>query len=326
MPKSDNQKLKTLYILDILTQYTDAEHGVTMPEIIKKLEDLGVSAERKSIYNDIFLLREYYGADIETVRTGGGTEYRLMSRTFELPELKLLVDAVEASKFITRKKSDQLVSKLRTLAGKHASELLKGQVVVADRIKTMNESIYYNVDAVNEAIHTGKQLAFLYFEWLPDGSKRLRRDGAEYVVNPCTLCWDDENYYLIAVEDGILKHYRVDKMQSIRILDKPVVRSEAYDNFDAASYSKTVFGMYGGIEQMLTLRCTQSLVGAVFDRFGHLPLRKNEDGFEFTVKLRVSPQFFGWLSGFAGDISIVSPQSVKDEYVEYLNGILLKNK
>ena len=115
-------------------------------------------------------------------------------------------------------------------------------------------------------------------------------------------------------------------MQSIRILDKSVVRSEAYDNFDAASYSKTVFGMYGGIEQMLTLRCTQSLVGAVFDRFGHLPLRKNEDGFEFTVKLRVSPQFFGWLSGFAGDIRIASPQSVQDEYTEYLNGILLKNK
>lgn len=323
MPKSENQKLKILYVLDILTRLTDAEHGISMSGIIAELESLGIAAERKSVYNDIFLLREHYGADIEMRKTSGTPEYFLMSRTFELPELKLLVDAVEASRFITRKKSTQLIKKLKSLAGERASSLLHGQVLVTDRIKTMNESIYYNVDTVNEAINRDRMLSFRYFEWMPSGEKRLRRNGEFYTVSPCALCWDNENYYLIAVENDTLKHYRVDKMVSISLVDKKRVRSKAFEEFDAAAYTHSVFGMYGGEEQTVTLRCSNLIAGAVIDRFGTgVMLMPDNDSFNVTLDVRISPQFFAWLAGFGDNIQVMYPQSVREQYKNYISDIL----
>lgn len=323
LPKSENQKLKILYVLDILTRFTDEEHGISMSEIISRLGMLGIVAERKSVYNDIFLLREYYGADIEMRRTSGTTEYFLLSRVFELPELKLLVDAVGASRFITQKKSIRLINKLKSLAGGHADSLLHGQVVVTDRIKTMNESVYYNVDTVNEAINRDRMLSFRYFEWLPSGEKRLRRGGEYYKVSPCALCWDNENYYLIAVEQQTLKHYRVDKMVSISCLEEKRVRSEAFENFNAADYTSGVFGMYGGDKQTVTLHCSNSIAGAVIDRFGSgIMLRQDNDGFNVTLDLCVSPQFFAWLAGFGSDIQVTHPPKVRERYKNYISDIL----
>ncbi len=319
MAKSENQKLKILYLLDILKTYTDAEKGITMQQIISRLSDFGITCERKSIYNDIFLLREIYGADIECFKNGKVTEYCLVSRDFELPELKLLVDAVSASKFITHRKSDQLIKKIENLTSKRLAKNLHSQVFVTNRIKTMNETIYYNVDAVNEAIADGKKIAFKYFEWVPSGEKRLRRDGENYIVSPCALCWDDENYYLVALENGVIKHYRVDKMQGIVCLDE---KREVAENFDAAVYSKSLFGMYGGRREKVTLKCDNSIVGAVFDRFGKdIMTIPDKNSFSTTVDVVISPQFFAWVSGFGKSIHITSPESVVSEFKNHIREI-----
>lgn len=319
MSKSENQKLKILYLLDILKRYSDLENGITMQQIIQKLEAYGIACERKSIYNDIYLLRDVYGVDIELRKNGKTTEYYVGSREFELSELKLLVDAVSASKFITHKKSSQLIRKLESLASESEAKKLSSSVYVSGRIKTMNETIYINVDAINEAISEGKKISFRYFEWTPKGEKKLRRNGERYKVSPCALCWEDENYYLVGVEEGVTKHYRVDKMQGIEILDE---KRDACALFDAADYTNSVFGMFGGREETVTLHCGNSICGAVIDRFGKdIMMIPDGDGFNITRKIKISPQFFAWVCGFGKDIRITHPKTVVDEFKNHIKSI-----
>lgn len=313
-----SKKLRPLYLYDFLQSSTDENCGVTMSEIIDYLYSLNITAERKAIYDDIMLLTEYYNADIMNVRNGKRSEYRLMSRKFQLAELRLLVDAVQSSKFITAKKSDSLIKKLKTLAGPTDAETISGQVVVTGRIKSMEETIYYNVDKINLAISKNRQISFNYFEWTPEKQKRLKRDGKKYVVSPLSLCWDDENYYLIADENGTIKHFRVDKTNNIVICDQ--LRQNT--NFDSGSYTNRVFGMFGGEECDVTLECDNSLAGAVIDRFGkNIIIVPHNNTFTFTVTVRISPQFFGWLCGFGDKIKILSPKSVKDEFLATVNSI-----
>lgn len=320
MARSSNQKLKILYILDYLAGHTDDTVGVTLSEIISHLGSLGISAERKTIYEDIALLTDVYGADILPVRNGSRHEYRLVSRDFETAELRLLVDAVQSSRFITRKKSDALIQKLKTLAGPAAASTLTGQVVVSGRIKSMNETIFYNVDLINTAIAANKMITFCYFVWTPQKKKQMRRGGARYCVSPLSLCWSDENYYLIADEDGTVKHFRVDKMDSIGISDLP--RAIPCD-FDAENYGGKVFGMFGGEEQTVTFRAKNHLAGAIIDRFGKdTMLIPDGDEFTFTVKVRISPQFYGYVCGFGADITILSPKSVADAFCGTVTDIL----
>ncbi|MBQ8606236.1 MAG: WYL domain-containing protein [Clostridia bacterium] len=319
MAKSENQKLKILYLLDILYSNTDLEKGITMSEILQKLERLGIRCERKSVYNDIFLLREDYGVDIELRKNGKTSEYYVGSREFELSELRLLVDAVSASKFITLKKSSQLIKKLESLTSENQARSLRSQVHVSGRIKTMNETIYISVDAINEAINKGRKISFKYFEWTPKGDKKLRRDGALYTVSPCMLCWEDENYYLVAAQDDVIKHYRVDKMQDISVLGEKRTVPEA---FDPESYTSAVFGMYGGREETVTLHCHNSICGAVIDRFGKdIMMLPDADGFSITQKIRISPQFFAWLCGFGKNIRITHPESVISEFKKHIGEI-----
>jgi len=320
MPKSSYQKLKILYIYDFLQKHTDEKVGVTVAEIIDHLAAHGIAAERKSIYDDVMALVDY-GADIIQERNGSRHEYRLASREFEDAEVRLLVDAVQSSKFITQKKSGALISKLKSLVGPTESKSLLGQVLVFGRIKSMEETIYYNVDAINGAITADRQIGFNYFEWTEKKQKRLRRDGKTYVVSPEALCWDNQNYYLIAGEDGVLKHFRVDKMQSIRMLDK---KRELSPDFDKAKYTSSVFGMYGGLSCQVTLLIKNSLAGAFIDRFGKdvIMVPHGDDSFSATVSVQISPQFFGWLCGFGADIKILSPQDVADKYKSTLSEIV----
>ena len=321
MPKSCNQKLRIMYVLDILRRHTDNEHGITMHGITKELCSYGITAERKTIYDDIALLRDVYGADIETIRAGGESEYRLLSREFELPELKLLVDAVQSSKFITRKKSDELIRKLESLTSRYEAQALQGQVYVHNRIKTMNETIYYNVDAVNEGIVRNRRISFHYFEWTPERRKKLRRNGALYTVSPLALGWDNENYYLVAFDgnERRIKHYRVDKMLDISCTDELRESAQELYGFDAAVYSRKVFGMFGGREEKVTLLCDNSVAGAVIDRFGQdIMTIPDGDSFTFTAAVQVSPQFFAWLCGLGNKIKIESPESVRQEFKEYI--------
>ena len=299
MAKSPNQKLKLLYLYQILLQRTDEEHPITVPQLIGELDLRGIRAERKSVYDDLEALR-LFGLDVQS-RKGRSPGWFVGRREFELPELKLLVDAVQASRFITESKSRSLIKKLESLVSVHDARQLQRQVLIAGRVKTMNESIYYNIDKLHSAIGEGKQIRFQYFQWTVEKKEALRRDGGWYCVSPWHLRWDDENYYLIAydAEADRVKHYRVDKMKRITLLEAPRLGQERMARFDPAVYTRRLFGMYGGQPVRVT-------------RFGKEVPVLPVDGahFQAFVDVAVSPQFLGWVAGLGGGLRIVSPEPV----------------
>ena len=317
MAKGPNQKLKLLYLMKILLERTDEDHTITLPEMLEALEGYGVAAERKSVYGDLEALR-LYGLDVER----RGHNYFVANRVFELPELKLLVDAVQSSRFITQRKSEELIKKLESFSSIYEAQLMQRQVYVANRIKTMNESIYYNVDKLHGAISAGVKITYRYFEWTVNFSggarleKRYRHEGARYRISPWALCWDDENYYMIGydTEAGGIRHYRVDKMEDIALIEERRDGQEQFEKFDMAVYSRKVFGMFGGREETVRLRFAGRLAGVVTDRFGkEVFLSREEDGcFSVSVRVAVSPKFYSWVFGFGEECKILSPGWVAD--------------
>lgn len=322
MPKHSRQKQKILYLARFLLEETDEEHPATMGDIIASLERQGIRAERKSIYADLEELRTF-GLDIIRTRSKT-TGYFVGDRTFQLPEVRLLVDAVQSSRFLTRRKSEELISKLQTLLSRGEAKSLSRTVFVAGRIKTMNESIYNNVDAISRAIEEKKKVSFGYFEWDEKGEKRLRRNGERYVVSPYFLVWDDENYYLVAHEEksGEKRHFRVDKMMQIRVMEEARGGEELFCSVDPAHYEKKTFGMFGGKEERVTLRCDKSVAGVFFDRFGTLVTRSVSEGFEVTLGVLVSPMFFSWLMGFGDRVKILAPDTVREDFYRHVKAIL----
>ncbi|MGN0702647.1 MAG: helix-turn-helix transcriptional regulator [Lentihominibacter sp.] len=319
MAKVSVGKLKLLYILETLVRDTDQEHRKGTRELIEMLKSHGLSAERKSIYDDIETLREF-GLDIiyDKEEPAG---YYLGERDFELAELKLLVDAVQSSKFITARKSAVLISKLEKLTSAGEARNLQRQVYVSGRIKTMNESIYYNVDAVHSAIAGDSKIAFRYMVWNLE-KQLVPKSDRPVTVSPWALVWDDENYYMIAFdgESGIMKHYRVDKMKDIRCVPEPREGKESFRGFDAAGFAKKTFGMYGGKTEKVTLECDNSLVGPILDRFGTdvIIVPSGEERFKVTQEVTVSGQFFGWIVGLGPGVRIVYPRTVADEFRDRL--------
>lgn len=327
MPRTEGQKARPLALLRILARKTDPDHRLGTPALLRMVEEAGYTAERKSIYNDILALQQE-GYDIELARGRNGG-YWLASRTFELPELKLLMDAVQASRFITRRKSEQLIRKLEGFASEYEARQMQRQVFVANRVKTMNESIYYNVDALHSAISENRQVSFLYLEWTLQKKKQPRRGGARYVVSPWALAWDNDNYYLIAYEEGRgIRHYRVDKMSGITPCEAARAGREVFENFDIAAYARRTFGMFGGEEQTVRLRCQNELVGPMLDRFGpSVTLLPRHDGrFDLTVPAVVSPQFLGWVAGFAGGVEVVEPAEVRAQLAQLAARLAVQHK
>ncbi len=328
MAKNSGQKLKLLYIVKILSEESDENHVISTKALIEKLAVYGVSAERKSIYDDIARLQEF-GYDIlqSDNRSGGG--YYMASRDFELPELKFLVDAVQSTRFITQKKSTELIKKLECLASRYDAKRLQRQVYVADRIKTDNESIYYTIDSLHRAIQDNKKISFFYMEWNRKKELVPRKNGAEYVVSPWTLICKEENYYLAAFDEEaqIMKHYRVDKMERITILDIPRVGAKQYEKWNPAEYVNKTFGMYGGVTEDVSLLLPERLIGVVIDRFGkEIPVRQEGDKLRVRVKVVVSPAFFGWLATVGREVRIVSPEHVRKEYCDWLEALLKEYK
>lgn len=316
MAKSERQKLKLLYLKQLLEDETDPEHSLSTQELIERLAEKGVKAERKSIYSDIACLQDF-GMDIGSVRGPSGGFY-LASREFELPELKLLVDAVQASRFLTQRKSLELISKLEMLANRREAVSLRRQVTVSGRVKTMNESIYYNVDRIHDAIAHNSQITFRYFDWGVDCARHYR--DRRYTASPYALCWDDQNYYLIAhSERHGVTHYRVDKMTHISETGKPRFVDEQLRKLDVSQYGKGVFGMFSGETQPVKLRFHNSLAGVVIDRFGReiMLIPDGDEHFLFTAEIAVSPIFFGWISGFGDRAKILFPDSVIEEYLAF---------
>lgn len=327
MPKSSNQKLKLLYIMKYLLEETDEDNPVSTAQIIEMLSNAGIKAERKTIYENIEDLRQF-GIDIENSGSGRTSGYYVASRDFEMPELKLLVDAVQSSKFITRTKSDRLIKKIEGLAGKAQAQQLQRQVFVSNRIKHDNESIYYNVDKIHTAINSDRKLSFLYFDWTPEKTKKLHRDGKRYVVSPWALSWDDENYYMIGYDSGadMIKHYRVDKMEKITAEPDSREGREMFKRFDMALYSKKVFGMFGGEEKTVKIRFRNEFAGAVIDRFGRdAMIIPGNDGY-FTVRISafVSPLFYSWVFGFGDGARIIEPPEVAQRFAEMIREVSAK--
>ncbi len=317
MSKSSNQKLKALYLARIFAENTDATHAMTVKELIDALAAYEIRAERKSLYDDIEMLR-VFGMDICVVRDRQ-VRYYLAHHSFELAELKLLVDAVQSSKFITEKKSNALIRKLEGLSSKYEAAKLHRQVTVSNRLKAENEEIFCNVDMIHRAISENRRICFRYFEWSPEKKRVLRRDGDFYNVSPWALTWDDENYYLVAYdsEADTIKHYRVDKMLELYIENAVREGREHFEAIDMSQYSRQVFGMYGGELVGVRLSCDRSMAGVVIDRFGtDIVIANHGERFEFTVNVMISPTFFSWVLGFGNKIRVVSPDFVREQIKE----------
>ena len=316
MSRSANQKLKLLYLSKILKEKTDDEHYITMPEIIDALASYGIEANRKSIYTDMDAL-EQYGMDIIKTRIGPQTFYHCGDRDFELAELKFLVDAIQASKFISEKKTRELIKKLETNLSTYDATLLEREVTVTGRVKNMNESVYYNIDSIHEAISTDRQIKFKYYKWDLQKKMKLRKEGDWFQVSPWFLFWDNEYYYLIAYDpyEEKIKHYRVDKMLKITLVDEKREGKEQYKKFDITRYSKSLFGMFGGEETKVTLEAENSMVSVIIDRFGKdiIINTVDQDHFRTTVNVSVSSQFLGWIMALGDKVKIVGPDEVVEQ-------------
>ena len=301
------------YLLKILMEETDDQNSLTMADIIARMADYSITTQRKAVYED---LKDLDAVGIDIIKDGSGphTRYHIGSRTFEMAELKLLVDAVQSSRFITDRKSQQLIKKLETLASTQQAKQLQRQVVTSGRIKTMNESIYYNIDTLHDAINTDSQIRFLYYQWNTKKEMEFRNNGDWYQVSPWSLVWNDEFYYLVAYDAAAdqIKHYRVDKMYKISVLDDDRVGKDRFKALDMAQYSQALFGMFGGNKSRVTLEAENWAVGILIDRFGKdIPIiTVDESHIQTVVDVIVSVQFFGWIVGLGGSVKVISPDSV----------------
>ncbi len=290
MAKVNNHKMALLYMMRELLLKTDEEHVLNATDLIRTLENMDLEADRRTIYSNVEILQDF---GIDVIKKENGQGYYIGSRDFELPELKL-----------------------------------NRAVFIRNRMKTGNESVYYNVDALHEAMNLNRQIEFKYGEWNTGKKLVEKKGGRKYLVSPWALTWDDENYYLIAFDEaaGIIKHYRVDKMMKIDLTERERVGQEAFQDFDLAAFSKKTFGMFGGPDADVVLRCRNELAGVIIDRFGTEISIVPEDGgyFHVHVTVAVSPQFYGWVTGIGAGIEISSPREVRSGYREYLQGILSK--
>ncbi len=318
MAKHANQKLKLMTLYRILRDNTDESHPLTVSQLIQQLEAREIHAERKSIYADMEALQQL-GLDVQS-RKGKAPGWFLGERSFQLAELKLLVDAVQSARFITQRKSRQLIGKLEAQTSIHQARQLQRQVYVGRRVKTINEWVYYTVDQLHAALANGKAVTFRYFEYNVRKEKVYRHGGQRYTVSPAGLIWDNENYYLVGYDhrSGETRHYRVDKMDDLVVTFLP--RKGIPEDFDMASYASKHFGMFAGREGQVTLRCSNQLVGVILDRFGLDAILIPEDACHFTVTIPavVSPQFLGWLFGLGDGVQLLRPQWAVDMLTQQL--------
>lgn len=309
-----NQKLKIMYLMKILLEETDEDHDLTLNEIVEKLKAYNVTAERKSLYSDIENLRTF-GLDIIGMQYGKTYYYKVASRQFQLVELKLLVDAVQSSRFITEKKSDELIAKLESYASKYEAKKLARQVNVNGRVKTMNERIYYSVDKIHEALNEESQIKFQYFTWTADKKMELKHGGAYYSVSPWALCWDDEKYYLVGYDNREykIKHFRVDKMVDVSVIYEDREGKEEFSKMQMSEYTNRLFGMFDGNLETVTLLCENHAANVIIDRFGtDIPLMKTDaDHFTVRVRVSVSKLFLSWIMAIPG-VKIVAPERTVD--------------
>lgn len=320
MARSSNQKQKILYIEKMFREESDELHPLTVNMIIEKLDKLGVAAERKAIYSDIELLRDVIGMDICNDKN---KYYYLASRDFEFEELQLLADAVACSKFISEDKSRELVGKISHLSSDFQANDLQRSVIVANRVKTVNKKIYYNINKIHEAIKNGKQITFRYFNYDIHKKKVFRNSDGRYKMSPYHLAWEDENYYCIGYYEkyGTISNFRVDRMEDVEVSEEDTVLSK---DFALAEYTRKIFGMFAGKETVrVKLRFDNSLTSVVMDKFGSdITMHKfDESNFCISKDVNVSPTFYGWLFQLGKKAEILEPLSIRQEFIAYIDDV-----
>ena len=315
------KKAKILYLMKILTENTDEDHAITMDEIISKLAEYGIEAERKSLYDDIKLLTDY-GLDIKMEKADRTCYYHVVSRQFELAELKLLVDSVQSARFISGKKSNELIKKIEMLASRHEASQLQHQVFVTERVKSQNETILYNIDAIHRAIETNSIIRFRYFKWNTKKKAELRHNGAEYEVSPWAMTLVEENYYLVSYDAKAdrIKYFRLDKMKGITLAGRPREGRKKFVSFDVADYAKKRFRMYDGEEVTVRLRCRNEFADVIFDRFGtDVMIHEGDDGyFEVNVNVALSRHFYAWIMAMNDNVVIAGPAEVLKDAKDFI--------
>ena len=319
MAKSSNQKLKLMYLAEIFERETNEEHGLSVDDLRDRLLLRGVKADRKTLYLDFEDLRTL-GYDIIEKKVGRHVFYYLGSRKFELVELKLLVDAVQSSKFITEKKTRALIKKLGELTNTYDGGELSRQVIIAGSDKTDNETIFYNVDDIHHAIRTDKKIKFRYFRWTVEKKKEYRHGGKYYKISPWALVWDDENYYMVGYDSAekTLKHFRVDKMSNVGLLEESREGGEVFETKNLPDYSRQLFGMFGGEPMVVILEAQNEMAGVFIDRFGRdiSLMPKGKDHFTVRVKVELSDQFISWIAALGPDVRILSPEGAVNKIRE----------
>ena len=321
--KSDGQKVKLFILKEILEKETDADHGITMWRILKLLEARGIKAERKSIYDDLRALRDNDILDVTTPQ-GKDREYSVASRTFEISELKMMIDALQSSKFLSENRTRDLIRKVETLCSRHEANALQRHVVIANRVKSTSKTLFRNVDAVYAAMSKSVQISFRYFNHGPNEDKIYRKNGERYVVSPWEMIYVDDKYYLLAWDTYKFKHFRVDRMEDVQLTYLPREAQDEFEKIDMSAYTKYTFSMYGGEPQPVTMIFDNDMAGAVIDRFGSriMMMKEDDDHFRITANVAVSGQFFGWVFGLGKKAKIVAPESVREQMKAELAGVL----
>lgn len=327
--KSENKKLALLYLRDLFLEKTDKTHFVRMPEILDYLANRNVFIDRRTVYADISILNQA-GFEIVGVAEKGGYKYHHPSRLFDTVELKFLIDSIAASKFLTEKKSKELITKVKTLGSSFDNSALNRGVLSSKRVKSMNDKVFKNLDLLYSAISSNRQITFQYMRWNTQRKLEPLRNSKSYSVSPFAVSLNDDNYYLIAFDSytNSIRHYRIDKMNAIKLIEVQREGKDIFRTFDIVDYSKKTFGMFAGKEETITIEVANHLVGVFIDRFGEaVSIRKNfenPDTVIVKISVHVSPQFYGWIFGLGNEIKIISPQSVKDEFINAVSCIFSK--
>ena len=316
MAQDNCQKIKLLKLLELLRQETDEQHPLTTMDICNRLGAMGISCERRTLSKDVALLNEQ-GYEVMWRWVGKEKGYYIEDRSFSIPELKILIDAIQASSFITEKKTADLIGKIANLGGSHRAELLQGNMVCFNTRKHSNESIYYNVSSLEDALQHQKKVLFRYFDLDERGQKVYRREGHRYVVEPVALVFNEDNYYLVVYSSrhDSTANYRVDRMDHVEVLSDAVSEKAISLRGGVAEYTEQAFKMYGGTPTDIVIEFDNQLIGAVYDKFGEdtQMMRSGENKCIATVKVQISPTLWGWLFQFAGLMKVISPDNVIEE-------------
>lgn len=320
MPRSENQKLKLLYLKQFFEEKTDEDHPATMADILAYLKANGVEAERKSIYTDLTALADF-GMDVR--KDEYGKSYQWFDRTFELPEVKLIIDSVASSKFLSEKKSDTLIKKLGTLVSEHQRRELRRQVRVMGRPKSMNNSVLINADAIHAAIAADTTVRFKYFHYNMKLEREYSRKGEIYEVSPWSMLYDNDNYYLFAFDEDDFRIFRVDRMAAVEQGINERKGKDEFEKLDMPAFSKSTFGMYNGKEERVDMVFHNRMIDTVIDKFGkEVWLSKVDDWhFKISVPVTVSPQFFAWVFGLGNYVTITAPESVVKQMKDMLDKV-----